>query len=202
MVKKTSSNKKASVKKKETVKSKATVEPPVVKTPEPVEAPVVSEPKEETNDFMVYSELSDMKTRLKVLVNMARELSTMVTQLERRVSKDKKLADKKMKKKVKSTDGKKALNGFSKPGQVSSELRTFMGLDSEELVARVDVTKFITKYCKDNGLHDDKDKRILLPDAKLKSLLNVEKGVQLTYFNLQKYLKFHFPDKDGNYPKA
>jgi chromatin remodeling complex protein RSC6 len=105
----------------------------------------------------------------------------------------------KKKKQKLNSDGTKPLNGFSKPGQVSDKLRKFMGLDSEQLVARVEVTKFITKYCQENGLQNEKDKRILLPDSALQDLLNVGTDVELTYFNLQKYLKFHFPNKDGEY---
>ena len=72
-----------------------------------------------------------------------------------------------------------------------------MGLKKDELVAHVDVTKFVTKYCKDNNLNNPKDKRVLTPDTALQKLLKVESGVELTYFNLQKYLKYHFPNKEG-----
>lgn len=197
--------KKTAPKKKTTVKTPkmtapledqvAQVETPVA----PVEAPVAPvEASVEENRFMVYEELDNMKSRLRDLVAMTRELSSMVTSLEKRVSKDKRLAEKQMKKKkTTNANGEKPLNGFSKPGNVSDSLRKFMGLKQDELVARVDVTKFITKYCKDNGLNNPEDKRILRPDNKLQALLKVEKGVELTYFNLQKYLKYHFPNKDG-----
>jgi chromatin remodeling complex protein RSC6 len=197
--------KKSAPKKKTTVKTTPVNVAPVEETVVPVETPVVSvetpvDAPIEENRFMVYEELATMKSRLKDLVAMTRELSSMVTSLEKRVSKDKRVADKQMKKKkTTNANGEKPLNGFSKPGNVSDHLREFMGLKQDELVARVDVTKFITKYCKDNGLNNPDDKRILKPDKKLQSLLKVEKDVELTYFNLQKYLKFHFPNKDGVY---
>lgn len=176
----------------------------VVETPPVVETPAVEPMTESVDDFMVYSELSELKDRLKMMLSAVRELSSMVVSLERRVNKDKKVADKKMKKKQPklNPDGTKPLNGFSKPGAVSDDLRKFMGLAQDELVARVDVTKFITKYCKENNLHDEKDKRILRPDKKLQKLLKLDKETDLTYFNLQKYLKFHFPNKDGEFPTA
>jgi upstream activation factor subunit UAF30 len=176
----------------------------VVETPPVVETPAVEPMTESVDDFMVYSELSELKDRLKMMLSAVRELSSMVVSLERRVNKDKKVADKKMKKKQPklNPDGTKPLNGFSKPGVVSDDLRKFMGLAQDELVARVDVTKFITKYCKENNLHDEKDKRILRPDKKLQKLLKLDKETDLTYFNLQKYLKFHFPNKDGEFPTA
>ena len=195
-------------KKSNTSKSKV-VKEPVVKEPvveEPVVVPeteVSLETEGEVDTFMVYPELTEIKTRLKVLMTIARELSAYVTSVEKQITKDKRVVDKKMKKKKQklNSDGTKPLNGFSKPGQISDKLRKFMGLDSEQLVARVEVTKFITKYCQEKGLQNEKDKRILLPDSALQDLLNVGTDVELTYFNLQKYLKFHFPNKDGEFMK-
>jgi hypothetical protein len=195
--------------KKVVVEVEPVVDTPVVDTPVS-DTPVADTPVADTppslpaDDFMVYSELSELKDRLKTMLSAVRELSSMVVSLERRVNKDKKVADKKMKKKQPklNADGTKPLNGFSKPGAVSDDLRKFMGLAQDELVARVDVTKFITKYCKENNLHDEKDKRILRPDKKLHKLLKIDKETNLTYFNLQKYLKFHFPNKDGEFPTA
>jgi len=185
--------------------AKETVKEPVV-VEEVVVEPVVSTTEvsqDEVDTFMVYSELSDIKTRLKVLMTITRELSAYITSVEKQITKDKRVVDKKMKKKKQklNSDGTKPLNGFSKPGQISDKLRKFMGLDSEQLVARVEVTKFITKYCQEKGLQNEKDKRILLPDKELQDLLNVGTDVELTYFNLQKYLKFHFPNKDGEFMK-
>lgn len=198
--KKKSAPKKAS---KKTTTPKKMEPAPVEPAPAPVEpAPVAPVVEEDT--FMVYTELSEMKTRLRDLITMTRELSTMVTAFEKRVAKDKRVVDKRMKRKQTklNADGTKPLNGFSKPGNVSDELRKFMGLKKDELVARVDVTKFITKYCKDNNLNNPKDKRILTPDTALQKLLKVESGVELTYFNLQKYLKYHFPNKEGVFATA
>ena len=44
------------------------------------------------------------------------------------------------------------------------------------------------------------EKRIILPDKALQKLLRINKKDELTYFNLQKYMKVHFPNKDGVYP--
>ena len=191
---------KKSTKPKKTVKT-----PPKAK---PVEEPVVApapapEPvetmDEEVDTFMIYSQINDMRTKLKMLTGMCREVMTELTSLEKQVNKDKKFVDRKLKKKNKSTNGTKVASVFETPGEVSKKLRDFMGLTEGQLVARVDVTKFITKYCKENELCSKEDKRIIVPDKKLKGLLNVTDDVQLTYFNLQKYLKYHFPNKDGVY---
>ena len=60
----------------------------------------------------------------------------------------------------------------------------------------------LKSYCKDNNLQNLDDKRIILPDKSLQKLLRIKKSDQLTYFNLQKYMKVHFPNKDGVYPAA
>ena len=50
-------------------------------------------------------------------------------------------------------------------------------------------------YCKEHNLQNFDDKRIILPDKSLQKLLRIKKSDQLTYFNLQKYMKHHFPKK-------
>jgi len=207
---KSKSKKASGSSKKPSTKSSSPPAPdPVPDPPAPAPAPAPAPESELTSDvsvseehgFMEYQQLDMLKQMLKTTLASVREMSTMINTLEKQINKDRKVANKKMKRTVATNpDGTKPMNGFSKPGQISDELRSFMGLSDEELVARVDVTKFITKYCQDNGLQNENDKRILIPDEKLQSLLNVDDEVELTYFNLQKYLKFHFPNKDGVFP--
>ena len=124
------------------------------------------------------------------------------SKLEKRVAKEGRLLAKKAngKKKRRVTNG--GPSGLSKPGPVSDDLRSFLGLGKDELIARTEVTRRVTEYCRKNGLQDQKDKRILLPDKKLKTLLHLKKGDELTFFNLQKYMKVHFPNKEGVFPTA
>ena len=60
-------------------------------------------------------------------------------------------------------------------------------------MARTEVTKYLTQYIKNNSLQDQENRRKIVPDAKLKTLLNVKDSDEVTYFNLQKYMKVHFP---------
>ena len=89
------------------------------------------------------------------------------------------------------------MNGFSKPGPVSDELKKFFDLGKDELIARTEITKKITSYCVEHNLQNEKDKRIIKPNKDLKKLLRLNDKDELTYFNLQKYMKIHFPNKDG-----
>ena len=60
----------------------------------------------------------------------------------------------------------------------------------------------VDDYCKEHKLQKEEDKRVLIPDATLSKLLRLKKGDELTFFNLQKYMKVHFPNKEGVFPTA
>jgi chromatin remodeling complex protein RSC6 len=180
---------------------------PVVETPV-VETPVVDTPVVDTSsgdnvqqvpDMLNYSdEFASLRSQLGDALVLVKSLTTAVVALERRVARDKKVVDKKMKNKVrKPRDPNAPPTGFQKPLEVSAELRKFLGITEGTLIARTEVTKKINAYCKEHNLQNQEDKRILLPDAVLTKLLRVKKGDELTFFNLQKYLKHHYPNKDG-----
>lgn len=88
---------------------------------------------------------------------------------------------------------KKAPSGITKPTVVSEAMCAFMDKPKGTLIARTEVTKFITNYIKTNNLKDPVSKRNINPDAKLRSLLSIPTTETLTYFNLQKYMTTHFP---------
>jgi chromatin remodeling complex protein RSC6 len=60
-------------------------------------------------------------------------------------------------------------------------------------MARTDVTREINKYIRANNLQDKSNGRKINPDKPLTQLLKVSDNVELTYFNLQKYMGPHFP---------
>ena len=188
MAKKTSSSK---VSKKTTAKK---VVEPVVETPvvENTVAPEVAAEDNYDQEFAtVLEQLASAQTVLK-------SLTTQVRQLEKRVARDRKVMQKKMKGRAKRVvDPNKPPSGFAKPGPVSDELRSFLKLGPDELIARTEVTKKITEYCKKHNLQKAEDKRTINVDSALKKLLRLKKGDELTFFNLQKYMKVHYPNKDG-----
>ena len=192
------SNKKVSAPKKKVVK-KAPVVEPKVETPVQ-ETPVVEAPQNTVENYS--QEFTHLVEQLKVLQNSLKELTVYTSKLEKRVAKDQKVLQKRVNGKRKRTNTSSSPSGFSKPGPVSDELRTFLKLSDGELIARTEVTKRINAYCKEHGLQGKDDKRILKPDKTLKTLLRLGKNDELTFFNLQKYMKVHFPNKDGVYPSA
>ena len=198
-VKKTSTKAKAS-KKTSTTKGVAPPQEQVVETPvvpDPVETP--SQTEEDNYD----SEFSEIQGALKEALNVIKSLSSKLTVLEKRVARDRKVMNKKMKGRVKRVvDPNKPPSGFAKPGPISAELAKFLGLGKDELIARTEVTKRITKYCQEKKLQNEEDKRTIHADKALKDLLRLKKGDELTFFNLQKYMKVHYPNKDGVYIHA
>ncbi len=210
--KKVSGPKKTSGKKvKKSSKTKAVVEP---QTPKVTEQPVKPVIMEKTVVDPVSTEVSFTEdftvllNQLKTVQSMLRDLTAHATKLERRVAKESKLLQKKANGKVKrAKDPNKAPSGFSKPGPVSKELLTFLKdqkvtMTDDHMIARTDVTKAISEYCRTKGLQDQKDKRKLNADKTLTKLLRLKKGDELTFFNLQKFMKIHFPNKEGVFPTA
>ena len=197
---KKSSTKKTSTKKVETpvVPVEPVAAAPVVETPV-VDAPVEPSDPEENYD----EEFNEVKDTLKSALELIKSLSSQVSSLEKRVSRDRKVMNKKMKGRVKRVvDPNKPPSGFAKPGHISLELSKFLKLGKDDLIARTEVTKLITKYCQENDLQKKEDKRTIHPDKPLRDLLRLKKGDELTFFNLQKYMKIHYPNKEGVFPTA
>jgi|TARA_B100001094_G_scaffold25817_1_gene21612 chromatin remodeling complex protein RSC6 len=177
-------------------KTKAKTVEPVVETPvqEVTPAPV----QETTDDLNYDDDFANVHAQLQTAMTTIKTLTTMVKSLEKRVARDRKVMNKKLKGRAKRVvDPNKPPSGFAKPGPISDELRSFLNLPKGELIARTEVTKKITEYCKAHNLQKAEDKRSIKTDAALKKLLRLNKNDELTFFNLQKYMKVHYPNKDG-----
>jgi chromatin remodeling complex protein RSC6 len=94
----------------------------------------------------------------------------------------------------------RAPSGFAMPTIISPQLAAFIGVPEGTMVARPDVTKALTNYIKDNHLQNPERLReidLSKPGGQaLRELLNVPEGEQLNFFNMQKYLKVHFPPRN------
>jgi chromatin remodeling complex protein RSC6 len=89
-------------------------------------------------------------------------------------------------------EARRANNAFLKMRPISDELCTFMGLPSKSQKSQTDVTKFVAQYVKAHSCFDPSFKRRIIPDAKLGKLLRAKDGQEITYLNLQSFLKVHF----------
>jgi hypothetical protein len=92
----------------------------------------------------------------------------------------------------KAWEARRANNAFLKMRPISDELSSFMGLPPKSQRSQTDVTKFVSTYVKAHNCFDPNFKRRIIPDAKLAKLLRVKDGQEVTYLNLQSFLKVHF----------
>ena len=97
-------------------------------------------------------------------------------------------------------EARRASNAFLKPRAITDELAKFMSLPAKSQVSQTQVTKFISTYVKEHGCFDPNFKRRIVPDAALGKLLRAKDGQEITYLNLQSFLKVHFIKTDA--PKA
>jgi chromatin remodeling complex protein RSC6 len=98
-------------------------------------------------------------------------------------------------------------SGITKPVAISDELAKFLGVAPGTLVPRNEVTKGVSAFVKANGLSDPSNKQKFVLDDRehaktLRTLLG-NPSEDVTYFNLQRYLKHHYlPMESDKPPKA
>jgi upstream activation factor subunit UAF30 len=159
---------------------------PVEVTPAPpaeqVDAPVADAPVSVDKFAVILEKLQAFSNDLKEVISTVKVLQKEHNKLQKQTTKKAK----------KVSGGQRTLSGFAKPSLLSDELCDFMGVTRGTSLARTEVTRMINEYIKKNSLQDAEDKRRILPDAKLKKILNLTPEDKLTYFNLQKYMKHHF----------
>ena len=164
---------------------------PVVAAPAPEPEQVATEAAEST----IFDKLSEYGAKIQQVSNLLSTLRSDYKTLEKTVVRVLKAAEKSSSRRKKTSSGNRAPSGFVKPTLISDELAKFLGKSSGTEMARTEVGKEINAYINSNNLKDQKNGRIIHPDSKLTVLLNVKAGDELTYFNLQKYMKHHFIKK-------
>lgn len=137
----------------------------------------------------VGTQLNGLLDTVSVLMSQLKTVQGDIKTLQKNYTKLLKEHDK-TKNKSKRTNRKPS--GFAKPSALTPEMTEFLGLDKDVEMPRNEVTKLINKYIVDNNLREQSDKRKILPDEKLTNLLGWDGKEQVSYFNLQKYIKQHF----------
>lgn len=158
-------------------------------TPAPAApAAAASEPAAQTS---VAARMAEFNAKLQQLAGLFATVKNDFKTLEKIMSREMKMAAKASTKKRRSSGDRKP-SGFVKPTVISDELAQFLGKEIGTEMARTEVSKDINTYIRSHNLQDKANGRIIHPDAKLTKLLKVAKGDELTYFNLQRYMKHHF----------
>jgi chromatin remodeling complex protein RSC6 len=127
-------------------------------------------------------------------------LKGVVDTVEKKVKKVKHVVDLLIKKETKKTN--KPLKerkpcGFAIPSNVSGDMCDFMGVEHGTPISRIQITKYINRYIKDNALENPENKQNIVPDDKLWKILGEEaRDLRITHFTLQKHLNRHFIKTD------
>ena len=144
-----------------------------------------------STESVIASQFASISSKLQQVVAFAATLRSELRALERHAVKEIRTAQKASAKKRRKV-GNRAPSGFVKPTLISKELSEFLGKSDGSEMARTEVTREINAYIRNNNLQDKENGRRINPDSKLKSLLKLKKGEELTYFNLQRYMSPHF----------
>lgn len=136
---------------------------------------------------------TDFNTKVREAIKATQEASKQAKKEHR---------DSKKKRKVKVEDmtpeqraayeARRKNNAFLVQRPLSDELCSFMGLPAGSKRSQTEVTHFVAEYVKKHGCFNPKFKRQIVPNAVLGQLLRVDDKTDVTYLNLQRYLKIHF----------
>lgn len=162
-------------------------------TEEPATVAPVVEPVEGNE---ISDKMGEFGAKLTQLMAIYTAIRQDFKHLSKVVERELKAAQKASAKKRRSS-GNRQPSGFIKPTLITDELALFLGKASGTEMARTEVSKEINQYIRENKLQDVNNGRIIRPDSKLKKLLRVGPDEELTYFNLQRYMKHHFVKKDA-----
>ena len=167
---------------------KAAVEPVAAPTPVVDVAAVVDG---DSADSSLLEQSNEFNAKLQQLASMISSLKSEYKSMEKKWQRELKTAQKQSSKR-KRKSGNRAPSGFVKPTRISDELASFLGKEKGTEMARTAVTRDINAYIRNNKLQDGTNGRQINPDAKLASLLKLQKDDVLTYFNLQRFMSPHF----------
>ena len=190
---------------KPVVKEEPVVETPAVETAEvePVKTPVVKKPltprlsaSTDVNKVPDLKLEDNISSQLETLLGTISGLVTQLKTVQAEVKTLQKNYNKVLKDHNKTLQKRKTTNrqpsGFAKPSKISEEMASFLSLDASVEIPRNQVTKLINQYIIEHDLRNEADKRQIQPNKELSKLLNLKGDEQLSYFNLQKYMKHHF----------
>ena len=177
--------------------AKAEVTVPTVAAPAVEAAAAVPAASSETQLIALAETLkslsADLSTRVREAVKAVQEAAKSAKREARDSKKKKKVDPATMTVEQRAAwEKRRANNAFLVQRPLTDELAAFMGLKSGDKRSQTEVTKFISGYVKQHNCFDPNFKRRILPNAALAKLLRVSDKDEVTYLNLQSFLKVHF----------
>ena len=147
------------------------------------------------------NQLNSITELLDTLAKTSKALTLEMKSLTKDVNKLRISKSGKKQKRVINPDVPRKLGALEKPVPITDELSEFLGFEKGEMYSRQQVTQTINKFVKDNDLQNPENRRYILLESeaglKLKTLLR-DPDQPLTFFNIQRYLKVHYPKLDDD----
>lgn len=159
---------------------------PVSPAKKPVEPVVETKPAEPVVEQA--SPLVDLSSKITALAANLKDVQTALKVLSKEYDRMKKLVEKTERKRA---NARTQPSGFAKPTKISDEMCDFLEVPRGTEMSRTDVTRKINAYVKQHNLNKPDNKRIILPDPKLKKILGAG-DEEVSFFVLQRYIKNHF----------
>lgn len=157
--------------------------------PAPAPTPVAVPANDTVATVVEPTVMSRLASKIVAAVTMLKEIQGELKVAQKEFDK---LNKTKLKAEKKRANARTTPSGFAKPTKISDELCDFLNVPKGTEMARTEVTRKLNAYIKENGLFDQANKRKILPNAALKKLLGSEDGDDVSYFNVQRYMKRHF----------
>lgn len=150
----------------------------------------------------IVKQMTNMTELINTLTSTNKSLASEMKTLMKEVNKLRIAASKPAKRVKKPVDPNtpRKLGALEKPVEITEELCEFLKLDKGELYSRQFITKSINEYVKTNDIQNPENRRYILLETtdagrKLKKLLR-DPDQPLTFFNIQRYLKVHYPKSE------
>lgn len=178
---------------KKKTKKVAPEEPSQAPPPAPTSTPSLT-PEEPTPAPEEEDKTSNVLQTLVQSINQLslqfKEVQNLIKPVVKEYEKHLKIIEKTQKKR---DNARKSPSGFAKPNKISNELCDFIGEPYGTEKSRTEITRFINAYVKEHNLNKPSNRRVILPDEKLKKILNIHNDEEVTFFILQRLISHHFP---------
>jgi chromatin remodeling complex protein RSC6 len=166
------------------------------KTEDAAPAPTVAAPAsltpstEETAETPAENVVQVLADKISALAVLLKDVQSSLKPVLKEHEKLRKVVERIQKKR---DNARKSPSGFAKPNKISDELCDFIGVPHGTEKSRTDITRYINAYVKEHNLNKPTNRRVILPDEKLKKILKINNDEDVTFFILQRLISHHFP---------
>ena len=152
----------------------------------PVAAASTEEPSAEPVDDVI----KVLVDKIASLAGIVKDIQASLKPVLKEHDKLKKIVERIQKKR---DNARKSPSGFAKPNKISDELCDFIGVPHGTEKSRTDITRYINAYVKEHNLNKPTNRRVIIPDEKLKKIFKITNDEEVTFFVLQRLISHHFP---------